>query len=176
MQGQPQKTLWPTNPQKPNHMCSQEEQKKQKKAWQAWQRAAEKEERAEVQLLIGNPSMSSPPPNQKNAMEGKQMDSPSPSIIDTAVPSIDDLCTQLENLTLNEQEEVINHLHVAQGESYSQLVQLAWRKKNDAEGIYLSIQKSMQLHVFIHLTHKWDETAALLDLGATENFIQELYA
>ena len=34
----------------------------------------------------------------------------------------------------------------------------------------------MQLHVFIHLTHKQDEAAALLDSGATENFIQESYA
>ena len=34
----------------------------------------------------------------------------------------------------------------------------------------------MQLHVFIHLTHKWDEATTLLDSGATENFIQELYA
>ena len=33
----------------------------------------------------------------------------------------------------------------------------------------------MQLHVFIHLTHKWDEAAVLLDSGTTENFIQELY-
>ena len=34
----------------------------------------------------------------------------------------------------------------------------------------------MQLCVFIHLTHKRDEAAALLDSGTTENFIQELYA
>ena len=34
----------------------------------------------------------------------------------------------------------------------------------------------MQLHVFIHLTHKHDEAAVLLDSGATENIIQELYA
>ena len=33
----------------------------------------------------------------------------------------------------------------------------------------------MQLHVFIHLTHKRDKAAALLDSGATENFIQESY-
>ena len=34
----------------------------------------------------------------------------------------------------------------------------------------------MQPCVFIHLTDRWDEAAALLDSGATENFIQELYA
>ena len=60
---------------------------------------------------------------------------------------------------------------VTQGEPYSQLVQSAWRRKSDAEGIYLSIWKSMQLCVFIHLTYKQDKAAALLDSGATENFI-----
>ena len=34
----------------------------------------------------------------------------------------------------------------------------------------------MQLHVFIHLTHRQDEATALLDSGATKNFIQESYA
>ena len=34
----------------------------------------------------------------------------------------------------------------------------------------------MQLCVFIHLLHKRDEAAALLDSGTTENFIQESYA
>ena len=34
----------------------------------------------------------------------------------------------------------------------------------------------MQLRVFIHLTHKQDKAAALLDSGATENFIQGSYA
>ena len=34
----------------------------------------------------------------------------------------------------------------------------------------------MQLYVFLHLTHKWDEAAPLLDSSTTENFIQESYA
>ena len=34
----------------------------------------------------------------------------------------------------------------------------------------------MQLCVFIHLSHKQDKATALLDSGATENFIQESYA
>ena len=34
----------------------------------------------------------------------------------------------------------------------------------------------MQLCVFIHLMHKQDEAAVLLDSGATENFIHESYA
>ena len=112
----------------------------------------------------------------QNATGGVQVSKPSPTIVDNTTPSIDDLCTQLENLMINEREEVINHLCIAQGETYSQLVWLAWRKRSNTEGIYLSIWKSMQLHVFIHLMHKWDEATALLDSGATENFIQEVYA
>ena len=175
-QGQPQKILRPTTPKKlMSHMQSCKEQKKLKKAWQACQRVAEREERVEAHLLVRNPSMSLNSPTQPNAMGGIQKNHPSPSIVDTTMPSIDDLCTQLEGLTLNEREEVINCLYITQGEPYSQLVWSAWRRKSDAEGIYLSIQKSMQLCVFIHLTHKQDEAAALLDSGATENFIQELY-
>ena len=152
------------------------EQKKLTKAWQACWKAAEREEGIETHLFAGNPSTSSVSPTQPNAMEGIQMNSLSPSVTDIALPSIDDLCTQLESLMLNEWEKVVNCLHIAQGEPYSQLVQSAWRRKSNAGSIYLSIWKSMQLHVFIHLTHKQDEAAALLDSGATKNFIQESYA
>ena len=176
MQGQTQKTLWPATPKKPmNHMHSHKEQRKLKKVWQAHQKATERKEEMETQLFIGNPSMSFTSPPQQNAMGGMQTNSLSPSIVDNTMPSIDNLCTQLESLMLDEREEVINCLHIAWGELYSQLVRSAWRKKSDVEGIYLSIWKSMQLHVFIHLTHKWDKAAALLDLGTTENFIQESY-
>ena len=164
-QGQPQKMLWPTNPQKPNHTCSQEEQKKQKKAQQAQWKAAEKERGTEAYLLMGDPSMSLNSPTQQKTIEGIQMDWLSSSITDSTMPSIDGLCTQLESLTLNEREEVINHLCIAWGEPYSQLVQSAWRRKSDVEGIYLSIWKSMQLHVFIHLTHtqtRWSCSAPRL--------------
>ena len=42
--------------------------------------------------------------------------------------------------------------------------------------MYFSIQKSMQLHLFIHLSQKRAKTTALLDSGATENFISMQYA
>ena len=58
----------------------------------------------------------------QSAMGEIQMNKPNPIIIDTTTPLIDDLCTQLESLMLNEREEVINHLCIAQGESYSPLV------------------------------------------------------
>ena len=176
-QGQPQRMLWPTTPKKPmSHKQFHKEQKKLKKAQQAHWRAAEKEEGIGAHLFIVNPSMSLNSPTQQNTTGGIQMNSPSPSIIDTTAPSINDFCTQLESLMLNEREEVINCLCIAQGEPYSQLVQSAWRRKSDVGGIYLFLWKLMQSCVFIHLTHKWDEATVLLDSGATENFIQESYA
>src|SRR5580704_3467871 len=42
--------------------------------------------------------------------------------------------------------------------------------------MYLSIQKSMQLCLFIHLARKRAETIALLDSGATKNFLNMQYA
>ena len=176
-QGQPQKMLQPTGPKKPMGyapMC--EEQKKLKKVWQVQWRTAEREREVKAHQIVGNPSMSFNSPTQQSTTGEIQMNKPNSSIVDTTTPSIDDLCTQLESLTLDEREEVINCLHIAQGEPYSQLVQSTWRRKSNMEGIYLPIWKLMQLHIFIHLTHKWDEAAALLDSGATENFIQESYA
>ena len=167
-QGQTQKTLQPMTPGKvtsPVHF--REEQKRLKKIWQAHRRMAE------APLFTRHPSTFPTSSPQQVTMQEIQMGNINPS---ATIPTIDDLCTQLEGLTINEQKEVIQCLHIAQGESYSQLVQSAWRWRSDVEGIYLSIWKSMQLHVFIHLTHKWDKATALLDSGATENFIQEAYA
>ena len=178
-QGQTQKMLQPMTPRTaPSHEQSHREQKKFKKVRQAWQRATEREERMKAPLFIGGPSTSSIPPDLQPTMQEIQMENPcsSPNSPDTTEPTINDLCTQLESLTINEREEVINHLCITQGEAYSQLVWSAWRRKSNAEGIYLSIQKSMQLHVFIHLVHKWDKAATLLNSGATKNFIQEAYA
>ena len=76
----------------------------------------------EAHLYVGNPSMSSNSLMLQSAMGEIQMNKPNPIIVDTTMPSIDNLCTQLESLTLNEREEVINCLHIAQGETYSQLV------------------------------------------------------
>ena len=176
-QGQPQKMLWPTSPKKPTSLVlTHKEQKRLKKVQQAQQRAVKREKGVEAYPYVWNPSMSLSSLTLQSAMGKAQTNRVNPNTIETTMPLINNLCTQLESLSLNEREEVINCLCIAWGESYSQLVQLAWRKRSNAEGIYLSIWKSMQLHVFIHLAHKWDEAAALLDSGATENFIQELYA
>ena len=44
-----------------------------------------------------------------------------------------------------------------------------------SDRMYFSIWKSMQLHLFIHLSRKRAETTALLNSGATENFISMKY-
>ena len=167
--------LQPTSLEKPAGCTpTSEEQKKMKRVQQSQQRTLERKKGTEIPLYVRNPSMLLNAPVQQKAAERVQMHRTNPGAVETTM--IDNLCTQLEGLTLNEREDMINHLHIAQGEPYSQLVQSAWRKRSNAEGIYLSIQKSMQLHVFIHLSHKRDEAAALLDSGTTENFIQESYA
>jgi hypothetical protein len=53
---------------------------------------------------------------------------------------------------------------------------MAWIRKTGSDRMYLSIQKSMQLRLFIHLARKRAETIALLDSGATENFLNMQYA
>ena len=68
-----------------------------------------------------------------------QVNNLSTGTTNATIPPIDNLCTQQENLTIDQQEEVINCLHIAQGEPYSQLVQSSWRRKSDVEGIYLFV-------------------------------------
>src|SRR5580692_6579425 len=53
---------------------------------------------------------------------------------------------------------------------------MAWIRRTGSERMYLSIRKSMQLCLFIHLARKRAETIALLDSGATENFLNMRYA
>ena len=113
-QGQPQKMLWPTSLKKPaEQVLRSKEQKRLKRAQQAQQRALEKEEEMEVPFYVGNPGTSLNAPMQLKATEGTQMYGMSPSTVETTMPLNNDLCTQLEGLTLNEREEVINHLHIA---------------------------------------------------------------
>jgi|SRR5712671_7925437 len=54
------------------------------------------------------------------------------------------------------------------------LVHVAWLRKT-SDNVYMSNQKSMNLRTYIHAIHWRMETAALLDLGATENFMSLTY-
>ena len=55
------------------------------------------------------------------------------------------------------------------------LICAAWIRRIGSDRMYFSIWKSMQLCIFIHLSWKRAETTALLDSGATENFISMQY-
>src|SRR5712671_3831091 len=60
-------------------------------------------------------------------------------------------------------------------EADARLVHTAWLRKT-SDNVYMSNWKSMNLRTYIHTTHRRTETAALLDSGATENFMNLTYA
>jgi len=55
-------------------------------------------------------------------------------------------------------------------EADAHLVHAAWLRKT-SDNVYMSNRKSMNLRTYVHATHRRTETAALLDSGATENFM-----
>jgi len=55
------------------------------------------------------------------------------------------------------------------------LAHAAWLRKT-SENVYMSNRKSMTLKAYIHATHRRTEAPALLDSGATENFMSLMYA
>ena len=59
---------------------------------------------------------------------------------------------------------------------FGSLIHAAWIRRMGSDRMYLSIWKSMQLCLFIHLSWKRAKTTVLLDTGATENFIGMQYA
>ena len=61
------------------------------------------------------------------------------------------------------------------GKCFRGLIHVAWIRRTGSDRMYFSIWKSMQLHVFIHLSWKRAKTTALLDSEATENFISMQY-
>jgi len=57
----------------------------------------------------------------------------------------------------------------------ARLVRTAWLRKT-SENVYMSNRKSMTLKVYVHAAHRRTEAPALLDSGATENFLNLTYA
>ena len=151
--------------QRTNAVITKEEWKRQKKIRQENLKAARRAWDAECYLHAQSPGELSPVSTDTDTSEIAQEGDSEPTATNEAF--LDNLCIQLDKLSIEDREKAINRLRTARGESYSCLIRLAWRKKSDTEGIYLSIRKSMQLRTFIHLTHRWDEATALLDSGAT---------
>src|SRR5712671_1700273 len=48
--------------------------------------------------------------------------------------------------------------------------------RKTSDNVYMSNRKSMNLRAYVHATHRRTETPALLDSGATENFMNLTYA
>jgi len=55
------------------------------------------------------------------------------------------------------------------------LVHAAWLRKT-SDNVYMSNRRSMNLRTYVHAAHRRTETTALLDSGATENFMNLMYA
>jgi len=55
------------------------------------------------------------------------------------------------------------------------LISSALIRNSDRTNVYMSIRKSMTVRTYIHSPHKRVETTALLDSGATENFMNLAY-
>jgi len=60
-------------------------------------------------------------------------------------------------------------------EADEQLVHAAWLRKT-SENVYMSNRKSMTLQAYVHAAHRRTEAPALLDSGATKNFMSLTYA
>jgi len=60
-------------------------------------------------------------------------------------------------------------------EADTRLVHTAWLRKT-SENVYMSNRKAMSLKAYVHAAHRRTETPALLDSGATENFMSLAYA
>jgi len=57
----------------------------------------------------------------------------------------------------------------------ARLAHAAWLRKT-SENVYMSNRKSMTLKAYVHAAHRRTEAPALLDSGATENFMSLTYA
>ena len=61
------------------------------------------------------------------------------------------------------------------GKFFRGLIHAAWIRRTGSDRMYFSIQKSMQLCLFIHLSWKRAKTTALLDSGVTDYFVNMQY-
>jgi len=78
-----------------------------------------------------------------------------------------------DDLTSNQSDETQNPTS-QNDEADERLVHVAWLRKT-SENVYMSNRKSMTLQVYVHAAHRRTEAPALLDSGATENFMNLTY-
>ena len=56
------------------------------------------------------------------------------------------------------------------------MIRLALIKQSSNDNVYISVRKSMTIQFYVHTIAKRAEAIALVDSGATENFINLMYA
>ena len=91
------------------------------------------------------------------------------SILDNALTMFDRLPDQLK-------DDFIQKYEVGVAEFSRCLIRLALIRRYRDQDVFISNRKSMTLCIFIHSRSKRAETVALLDSGATENFMNIRYA
>ena len=81
-----------------------------------------------------------------------------------------DVHTRLASLTIAQQNQLARDMCIHEDPLHC-LLQSALLRQNQDEDIYISARKSMTVRLYIHSITKRAESVALLDLGATENFM-----
>jgi hypothetical protein len=88
---------------------------------------------------------------------------------------VEDIRSKLEALTLEQQIQVEKDMDIDEESPYCMLRSALLRQNTD-EDIYISARKSMNVRFHAHSKAKRAEGVALLDSGATENFMNLSYA
>ena len=88
---------------------------------------------------------------------------------------IEDIHTRLASLTIVQQNQLAKDMSIQENPLHW-LLQSALLRQNQDEDVYISARKSMTVCFYIHSNTKREERVALLDSGATENFMNLSYA
>ena len=88
---------------------------------------------------------------------------------------IEDVCARLASLTIAQQNQLAKDMHIHKDPLHC-LLRSALLRRNQDKDVYISARKSMTVCFHIHSTTKRAESVALLDSGATENFMNLSYA
>ena len=92
----------------------------------------------------------------------------------TSISPIEDVCARLASLTIAQQNQLAKDMRIQ--DPLHCLLRSALLRRNQDENVYISARKSMTVRFYIHSITKRAESVALLDSGATENFMNLSYA
>ena len=93
----------------------------------------------------------------------------------TSISPLEDVRTRLASLTTAQQNQLAKGMSIQEDPLHC-LLRSALLRQNQDEDVYISARKSMTVRFYIHSITKRAESVALLDSGATENFMNLSYA